>query len=80
MDETGTISLTTSAQDPYIHASLGFQLADPLFVGFRQSMETSGIREEPDRLYPGADIKIRLAKESEYAPEIAVGLQSAIGH
>ncbi len=80
MEKTGTASVTVSAQDPYTHVSLGFQLAEPLFVNLRQTMAVPGISANPDRLYPGIDLKLRLAEESEYFPEIALGLQSATGH
>ncbi len=80
MDETGTIRLGVSTLDPYLNGYLGFQLADPLYVQLRQTAEASNINEDPDRLYPGVDLKLRLVKESRSRPEISVGLQSAIGH
>lgn len=80
MDESGTMRAGVSTLDPYTHGFLGFQLADPLYVSLRQTAETSNILDNPDRLYPGLDLKLRLLKESEYAPSIALGLQSAVGH
>lgn len=80
MDESGTVRAGVSAMDPYTHGFLGFQIADPLYVSLRQTAETSNPFKEADRLYPGLDLKLRLLKETEYAPAIAVGFQSAVGH
>lgn len=80
MDKAGTVRAGVSALDPYVHGWLGFQIAEPLYIGLRQSAETSDISADPDRLYPGVDIKWRLLKETRARPEIAIGLQSAIGH
>lgn len=80
MDEAGIMRLTASTLDPYTNVSLGFQIAEPLFVNLRQSMEVPGINADPDRLYPSIDIKLRLAEETSRRPEIALGLQSATGH
>lgn len=80
MDESGTISAGISTLDPYAHSFLGFQIAEPLYVGIRQTAEISDIFDDANRLYPGLDFKLRLLKESAYAPEIAIGAASAIGH
>lgn len=80
MDESGTVKAGVSALDPYLHGWLGVQIAEPLYLSLRQSAETSGLTKEPDRLYPGVDIKWRLLEEDRARPEIALGLQSAIGH
>lgn len=80
MAPQGTITAGVSTLDPYVHGFIGLQIADPLFVNIRQSAEVSNINEDPDRLYPGIDLKIRLLEETRIRPEIAVGLQSAIGH
>ncbi|HRQ62108.1 MAG TPA: YjbH domain-containing protein, partial [Alphaproteobacteria bacterium] len=80
MDKAGIMRAGVANLDPYAHAYLGFQIADPLYISLRQTAETSNIRDDPDRLYPGLDLKLRLLKESEYAPALAIGLQSATGH
>ena len=46
----------------------------------RQSAEVSDINDEADNLYPGVDFKLRLLTENRSRPEIALGLQSLIGH
>ncbi len=79
-DDPGTIRAVASHLEPYTHLSLGFQLAEPLFVNFRQTMEVPGVTDDPKRLYPGLDLKIRLAGEGAFRPAIALGLQSAAGH
>lgn len=80
MDEGGTISAGVSTLDPYAHAFIGFQLADPLYIGVRQTAETSSLQDDANRLYPGADVKLRILKEAANRPAVALGLQSAIGH
>lgn len=80
MDETGTMRAQISTLDPYAHAALGVQIADPLAVTLRQTAETSSLGGNADRLYPGMDFKLRLLKERAHTPQIAIGAQSAIGH
>jgi hypothetical protein len=80
MDDSGTVRAGVSTLDPYANAFLGFQLAEPLYISLRQTAEVSGLTEDPIRLYPGLDLKLRLLEESAYAPAIAIGLQSAVGH
>ena len=80
MDKSGTIRGGVGTSDPYVHSWLGLQIADPLSVTLRQSAEISNLNEDADRLYPGVDLKIRLLEESKTRPQIALGLQSAIGH
>ncbi|MCC7305886.1 MAG: YjbH domain-containing protein [Alphaproteobacteria bacterium] len=80
MDEPGTVRAGISTLDPYMHGYIGFQLAAPLYINIRQSAEVSGLNTDPDRLYPGIDAKLRLLQEDRLHPEIAVGLQSALGH
>lgn len=80
MDEPGTLKAGVATLDPYLHGFIGFQLAAPLYIQLRQSAETSHLKEDPDRLYPGVDAKLRLLTETRLRPEITIGLQSAIGH
>lgn len=80
MNDAGTVSFGASTLDPYLNAYIGLQIAEPLYVQARQSAEVSSLREDADRMYPGLDLKLRLARESGQWPEISLGLQSAIGH
>jgi hypothetical protein len=80
MDEKGTIRLGASTSDPYVHTYMGFQLADSLYISLRQTGEISSIRQKPDHLYPGLDLKIRLFEETATRPAVAIGFESAYGH
>lgn len=80
INESGTIKLGTATLDPYLHTYLGLQLTDSFYVQLRQSAEISDLNDDADRLYPGIDFKLRLAKESTYRPEFSIGVQSAAGH
>lgn len=80
MDAEHTIRAGMSSSDPYNHAFIGLQIAKPLYVNLRQSMEVSSIGEKPSRTYPGMDIKLRLMEEGRYKPELAFGINSALGH
>jgi len=79
MDEEGTGRIGVSTLDPYNHAFIGMQIAKPLYVNLRQSMEVSSIGQKPDMVYPGMDLKLRLAEEGRYQPEIAFGMDSVLG-
>lgn len=78
-DPIGTVRGQISTLDPYAHASLGFQLANPLYINLRQTAEFSSFSDKSDDLFPGVDAKLRLLSENTYRPAIALGLQSAIG-
>jgi len=80
MDKVGTVRAQISHLDPYLHGFLGFQIAEPLYIGIRQSAEGSSFSEDFDRLYPGIDAKVRLVKENAHTPQIALGVQSGLGH
>lgn len=80
MDADQTMRLGVSTAGPYNHAFLGLQIAKPLTVNLRQSMEISSILDEPERVYPGMDIKLRLMEEGRYQPELAFGMNSVLGH
>ncbi|MCB1562028.1 MAG: YjbH domain-containing protein [Alphaproteobacteria bacterium] len=80
MDEDGMLRASVSTLDPYVHSTLGVQLAPPLYIALRQSAETSDINDNARRLYPGVDLKLRLIEEGRARPAIALGLQSAVGH
>jgi hypothetical protein len=80
MATAGHVRIGAGFDDPYLHGYFGMQVAKPLYIGVRQSAENANPFESADRLYPGVDMKLRLMKETRSRPEIAVGLQSAIGH
>ncbi len=80
MDKFGTMRAGVSTSGPYNHAFLGLQIATPLSVHLRQSMLISSVGDKPDRVYPGMDIKLRLANEGRYRPAIAFGANSLLGH
>lgn len=79
MDAAGTFRAGASHTDPHNHAFIGLQVAKPLYINLRQSMLVSSVGEKPSRVYPGMDIKLRLREEGRYAPEIAFGMNSALG-
>lgn len=80
MDEAGTVRFGTSTLDPYLHGYVGLQLWDPVYVQLRQSGEISTLSLQAQRLYPGIDLKFRLAEEGRYKPEMVLGMNSAFGH
>ncbi len=61
MDETGTARAGMSVPDPYMHAFLGVQLADPLYMcncarppKSQTSMKPNGLPPPPDLQKPEA--------------------------
>ncbi len=80
MSKQGTITTGIATLDPYLHGYIGLQIAESLHINIRQSGQISRINADPERFYPSIDLKLRLLKESAYAPEIAAYLGSAIGH
>ena len=79
MDEAGTARIGISHTDPHNHAFIGLQIAKPLYINLRQSMLVSSVGDKPMLVYPGMDIKLRLKEEGRYVPEIAFGMNSAMG-
>lgn len=80
MDATGTVRAGLSTSDPYVHTYAQVQIAAALQLGLRQSAAVSGLNDDPDHLYPGVDLKLRLWPESEWVPEISAGLIGGLGH
>lgn len=80
MDNIGTTRVHLSTVDPYIHAAMGFQIIEPLYVNLRQTSEISSVNDFADRIYPGIDFKLRLLEEGSHNPEIAIGANAAFGH
>jgi hypothetical protein len=80
MDAPGTIRGGVMTLDPYLQGYVSFQPAAWMNIGLRQTAEISSLKDDADRLYPGLDLKFRLRPEGAYAPEISVGMMSALGH
>ncbi|QQG36988.1 MAG: YjbH domain-containing protein [Micavibrio aeruginosavorus] len=80
MDEPGTIRAGVGTLDPYMHGTLGLQIAQPLYIALRQTAEISSLHDDALRLYPGVDIKLRLLEEGAYHPELSLGWLGALGH
>ncbi len=79
-DKKNTIRIGTSNLDPYLHAYIGLQIANPLYVNIRQTAEISNINKKAKALYPGVDLKLRILRETRTQPEVSIGTQSAFGH
>lgn len=80
MEKSGTIRASVSHLTPYNNEVIGFQIASPLYIGLRQTGEVASLHAKATRLYPGVDLKLRLMQESRFMPEMALGLQSLVGH
>ncbi|MFP4097961.1 MAG: YjbH domain-containing protein [Alphaproteobacteria bacterium] len=80
MDTPGTLRAGTSTLDPYLHTTISAQIAEPLALTLRQTAEISSMTKDAKSLHPGVDIKLRLLKENTYRPQVALGIQSALGH
>lgn len=80
MEKAGTARVSMSAADPYLHTQIGFQPHDRAYLGFRQTGESGSVFDEAKHLYPGMDLKLKLIDERSYRPQMAIGLQSALGH
>ncbi|MCB1550922.1 MAG: YjbH domain-containing protein [Alphaproteobacteria bacterium] len=76
MDDVGMMRVNYSRFAKSAHASLGVQISDRLYLGFRQTVD----KQDDPHLFPGMDLKFKLFEERAYRPEISVGLQSALGH
>ena len=51
VDPVGTVRAQISTLDPYAHASLGVQIAKPLYINLRQTAEVSDITEAIPSFY-----------------------------
>lgn len=80
MDAVGTVRAHAGTSGRYHHGSLGMQLAEPFYLGLRQTAESASVRGPAERLYPGADLKLMLLSETARRPAVAIGMQSAVGH
>ncbi len=80
MDQPGTVRAGISTLDPYMHAHVAIQIAEPLYIGIRQTAEVSDLNDDALRLYPGVDMKLRLLEEGPYHPELSLGWLGAVGH
>lgn len=82
----GTLDVTTIFVDPYRRYAINFQPLPFVEATFRytdirnrlfsQNFDFSGDQSFKDR---GADLKFKLLSESEYLPQIALGLQDGLG-
>ncbi len=79
MDKEGTTRIGTSYLDPYLHSYLGIQISKPLFINIRRNAETSSLFKSAKRIDTAVDLKFKLFNETQHTPEIALGLQSALG-
>lgn len=77
MDPAGTVRVTYGHLGQYDTICIGTQIADSLYLGLRQTGQED---DNNTKLYPAMDAKLRLFRENKYRPEIAIGLQSALGH
>ncbi len=80
MAEAGDVGFSVSYLKPYTHYLAHAQIAAPLSISLRQSAYTSGALARADVLYPGVDIRLRLAREKRFTPDVTLGLQAAFGH
>ncbi len=64
----------------YTHISAGAQLLDGFYLNIRQTTPANSITKDSDRFYPAVDVKWTLNEERAFLPQMAIGLQSAIGH
>ncbi len=79
-DLDGTLRLGASLSDIHLNSFMGLQVTPGFYLSVRQTAEISNPLESPDRFYPGVDAKIRIASETPYRPQVALGVQSGIGH
>ncbi len=79
MADAGDVRMGTGFNNPYLHGFAGVQISDTLYIGVRQSADTLQPPNTPTTFTPGIDTKIRLLQEGQYSPQIAIGMQSAIG-
>lgn len=79
MPKSGEITIGTGTTDPFIHSFASLQIASPLEITLRQSARISSLRQDADNLSPGADMKLRVYQEERFMPEIAIGMQGALG-
>jgi hypothetical protein len=79
-EPAGTLRASVAQANPYWHGTIGVQVAEPLWLGLRQTAWAARPGAEPQGFYPGLDAKIRLMREGGHRPALALGLQGAVGH
>lgn len=78
--QADSLSFKLEALDPYVRLSVGHQFGEDIFVRVHQTYEGSSYRDSFDSLTPGVDLKFKLADENRFIPQIALGLNNAVGH
>jgi hypothetical protein len=80
MYESGYLGFKVEMLDPFLKIGVGAQLFDPLYVEIQQNVQASNFTDlEPDNLFPGVNLKLRLRPETYSKPAITIGLNNAIG-
>jgi hypothetical protein len=79
MPPSGTMSLDASNTKAVTNISVAMQMAPALEIKLRQSIIKGAIKPHQNKLQPGVDVALRLIPETQYAPAIALTLQSAVG-
>lgn len=83
MPEQGQIQAGASLAGPHAHAMLSAQIARPLSLTVRRTVELASGRADADPddrdVFPALDVKLRLVQEKAYRPEVSVGIDSALG-
>lgn len=80
MEKSGILRVGAAHMEPYNHVFAGMQVTDYLYINLRQSIMAESVLKRPERVYPGLDFKLRLAKEGRYMPELSFGMDSVLGH
>lgn len=80
-DPDGTLRANLSVGENVSHASIGIQIAAPLYINFRQSTLAGEFDFDPadGQLHYGVDFKSRILRESFWRPAVAFGMDSALG-
>lgn len=79
MLESGRITIGAATKDPFLSSFAGLQIADPLQITIRQTAHISSLRDSALALHPGIDAKLRLWRESDLLPDLAIGAQGILG-
>lgn len=83
--DDGVLEVGTTHVNPYNRLYLTFQVTPWLESTFRYTEITNrdysigGLESDNNFLDRGADIKLRLLKESRFVPQVAIGLQDGLG-
>ena len=75
-----TMALSLETLDPYAQVAFGYQFSDFFYLQFQQNFQVSSLRDEADYVAPGLDFKLKLRDESTFWPQVALGMENAIGN